>query len=244
MSQGRYINHFAKMLVLFAPLAIVGGCSDGATAPSNIVAAKAPAGFDRSVGVKAFRVDRRGTNQSIGDNQLKIPAGAICDPALSTYGPGEWDKPCIALTHPITITATVLENIDGEPYVDFQPALRFVPDKEVTLYLRAANHDFSTSMPVIDFCNNLGVCVDESENDPSLATHRVNGRSGMVARRIKHFSGYMINAGRACTDGCDGDGSAMLRRSGYMVASGMNLPAPDLDDFDQTPLDAGIKRNR
>src|SRR5437868_4642731 len=53
--------------------------------------------------------------------------GSICDPATSSYGPTEWDKPCTPATRPITITAKVWRTALGRVQVDFSPALRFVP---------------------------------------------------------------------------------------------------------------------
>ena len=118
------------------------------------------------------------------------------------------------------ITATVLAGPDGEPYIDFQPAMRFAPNKEVTLFFKDPKSGAKNI--AINYCNNLGYCVDESLNDPSLKPFRIN--KNIVGRRLGHFSGYVV--------AYDGDASTgMLRKSGYMVASGEDIS--DLIDPDK-----------
>jgi hypothetical protein len=220
-------RNYAKAFFAFLAIGLASACADSIVAPTGEVTFTAPAEFSRRVGVRVFKVDRYGTTQKIGSHTISIPAGAICDPALSSYGPGEWDKPCTPLSKPIVITATMLEDAQGNPYVDFQPALRFVPTKTVNLYLRSGKTDRPREM-TIKFCDNLGVCIDESLTDPSLVTQRV-GKSSLLVRRIKHFSGYSINVGDECpgtvTEELDGTlmcwEGTVERRSGYMVASGV-----------------------
>lgn len=231
MRHGQISRQSAKAVFAVVSIALAAACGDSAVAPTSEVAEfKAPAAFSRSVGLKAFRVGREGATERVGQHIINIPANAICDPLVSSYGAGEWDKPCKPLTRPIVITAVLLEDAEGNPYIDFQPALRFVPTKEVNLYLRSGKSEKARTLN-IEYCNNLGVCVDESLTDPSLVTRRV-GKSALLVRRIKHFSGYMISSGKVCDgeptselDGtlmCSGEGSIGLgRRSGYMVASGL-----------------------
>jgi hypothetical protein len=229
MRHSQISRNSAKAFFAFVTIGLATACTDTVAPPTNEVAAiHAPAAFNRTVGVQVFRVNHLGTTQLLGRHTLNIPADAICDPMTSSYGPTEWDKPCNLLKRSIVITATLLEDNEGRPYVEFEPALRFAPDKEVNLYLRSGRNS-SGSMLNIDYCNALG-CVDESLKDASLVTQRI-GRSAVLVRRIKHFSGYMISSGRACaampteemdgTQMCSG-GSSMARRSGYMVASGLN----------------------
>ena len=132
-----------------------------------------------------------------GGHLVTIPQGAVCDPALSSYGPGTWDDPCTAITRPITVTARTWHDERGHPRVDFTPRLRFAPTDDpvrmtwLLLYDRAAASDPSST---ILFCeNDVDECVDEALSDPSLVTLR-DPLSGYVYRRIKHFSGYNMAA--------------------------------------------------
>jgi hypothetical protein len=131
---------------------------------------------------------------SIGYNsKIDFPyaAGSICDPATSSYGSTEWDKPCRAATTSIAITAKNWYDVSGLPRTDFQPALRFVPGlrRSVTLYLRdRGGQGFG---PRIDFCSPSG-CVNEALTDPSLQTYY--DTSGWWYRTIKHFSGYSVTS--------------------------------------------------
>jgi len=222
------LSHLSRkhaMTMAATLLVAASACSDSTNAPANVVTARVPAGFDRVTGSISFVVGNRATNQALGKHNIYFADDAICDPQSSEYGPDFWDKNCRTVKKPITITATLYEDNKGEPYVDFQPALRFNPKSGVYLYMYASRLQNAT-FPVIKYCNDLGVCVDESLNDPSLGTFRYNSK--IIFRRIKHFSGYMISSGRSL----EGDevSISMARRSGYMVASG-------LSDVTDTPVD-------
>jgi hypothetical protein len=227
MQHSHISRKFAKTIVAFVTIGLAAACADSVVAPpTSVVKFKAPAGFNRIVGAMSFWAGPDGITQQLGKHTIDIPAGAICDPAVSTYGIGEWDKECTPLGHPIQITATLMEDDNGFPYVDFQPALRFVPTKEVNLYLRSGKGQMPQELGTL-YCDNNGVCVDESLQDASLAMQRI-GRSAILVRRIKHFSGYMIRAGDPCpgTLTQEEDGTWMCwvgdeKRGGYMVASGV-----------------------
>src|SRR5687768_12853716 len=74
--------------------------------------------------------------QSFGaGHQVTMPAGAVCDPATSGYGPGLWDAPCKPLTKPITFTVTSWDDVTGRPNAEFSPDVRFVPGAVVVLEL-------------------------------------------------------------------------------------------------------------
>ena len=243
MQHGHTSRNVAKTIFAFVTLGLAAACSDSTVAPTSEAAFKAPAAFNRTIGVKVFRVSGRdGATQRLGQHIINIPGGAVCDPATSTYGLGEWDKPCNVLKGSILITATMMEDVNHRPYVDFQPALRFVPTKEVTLYLRSGQTPTATSWN-IEYCTNAGFCYDESKNDASLATFRV-GRSAILGRRIKHFSGYSLAAGASCpgtvTEELDGTLmcnvlGGLTRRSGYILASG-------LADEHETPADTTSRK--
>ena len=215
----------AKTILAFVGLGLAGACSDSVSAPTSAVIHKAPAGYDQVVGVESFRYDpSQGVTERLGDHVLVIPAGGVCD-LSSSYGQGTWDDDCAPLTHAIVITATTYADAGGHPYVDFQPALRFVPSKETDLYLKDGKRD-QAGIATINYCSNLG-CVDESINDPSLVTQRV-GQSRVVVRRIKHFSGYLVAQGDYCPGTITVDPMGGLwcdlgafMRSGYMLASGL-----------------------
>jgi hypothetical protein len=227
-------RNYAKAFFAFVTIGLVSACADSTVAPTTEVSFKAPAAFSRNVGVKVFRMSKDGGTERLGSHTINFPAGSICDPAKSTYGPTEWDKPCTPLKGSILITATMLEDKDGNPYIDFQPALRFVPTKEVNLFLKQGRAKEARELNV-EYCNNAGVCIDESKTDASLIPQRL-GKSSILVRRIKHFSGYSIAAGKGCLgeltedltgslmSAMDGLGLNFDKRSGYMVASGLVKP--------------------
>jgi len=221
----------AKTLMAVLGLGLATACSDSvSTTPISQVSVQAPAGFDKIVGVQTFTYSpSTGVTQRLGDHVISIPAGAVCK-ADGYYATRQWDQPCTPVNHKVTFTATTFTNVDGVPYVEFQPAVRFAPNKEVDLYLRDGQHS-SPTVEAIYWCPTLGACVDES-SDATMATSRV-GKSSILVRRIKHFSGYVVISGADCTDGvvetlddgslyCNTDaGRGGASRSGYMVASGL-----------------------
>ena len=228
----RGLTTSAKTLMAVLGLGLATACSDTVSTPISQVSVQAPAGFNKVLGVQTFTyTPKSGVVQRLGDNVISIPAGAVCDPATSTYGVKFWDAPCNAVNHPIVFTATTFSNDAGVPYVEFQPAVRFAPTKEVDLYLRDGKRT-SAQLLAIYWCPTLGSCVDESTTDGAVATHRV-GKSSILVRRVKHFSGYVVVSGGDCTDGtietlddgslyCNTDALRGADRSGYMVASGLS----------------------
>jgi hypothetical protein len=219
----------AKTLLAVVGFGLLGACADSVSAPTAEITAKNPAGFSKLVGTTTFVYNPgTGVTKRFGDHMIVIPAGAICDLG-SSYGFGQWDKPCNASTKSIVITALSFVDNDGHPYVDFQPALRFVPSKEVFLYMRDGVRDGSHVVS-IQYCATPVSCTDESKNDPSVATKRI-GHSRILYRRLKHFSGYVINTGDECSgtietldDGtlwCNTDSRGGDSRSGYVVATGL-----------------------
>ena len=40
-----------------------------------------------------------------GVHKITFPAQSVCDPAVTRYGPTEWDKPCRPATQPVRIRA-------------------------------------------------------------------------------------------------------------------------------------------
>ena len=131
-------------------------------------------------------------------NTLTFPAGSVCDPNNSTYGPTEWDKPCKAARYSVTETVTAWLDAKGHPRVDFSPNLRFVPSVLPTGWVNITFGDMAASLDPwynILYCASVGSgCVDESKTDASLLTVH-DPVTGQVMRRLKHFSGYLVGAG-------------------------------------------------
>jgi hypothetical protein len=226
------MHYSAKAFIALAAVALVGACADNTASPvAHAPKVFAPANYEQVGSAVSFRVNNaEGITKLVGSHVINIPAGAICDLATSGYGETFWDKSCEPLLGSVVITATVFSGPDGQPYVDFQPAMRFAPNKEVMLFMKEGREDGS-KVASIKYCNDSGVCVDESINDPSLRPFRI-GRTSILGRRIKHFSGYVVRFEWECPgtatpleDGqgyfCD-DGTG-FRRSGYMVASGEDI---------------------
>ena len=130
----------------------------------------------------------------MGTFKLVIPANAICSLATSSYGPTEWDQPCVPEAGTVTITVRTWTDASGHARTDFQPHMRFNPAAEpVILTLK----DKAGVQPgaVIVYCADLASsCVDESLTDPSLVTSR-DPNNGNFYRRVKHFSGYAVASG-------------------------------------------------
>jgi hypothetical protein len=230
MRHGQTMRNYAKAFFAFAAISMVGACADqnvsAPTVGAKSAAFKAPANYLTIGTTTVFTVNNStGAIQRIEDHVLAVPAGAIC--ALnSTYGSTEWDKPCTPLSGSVTFTATVLQGPDGEPFIDFQPSVRFSPTKQVMLFFKNTSTKAGTLAVV--YCNNLGTCHDESLSDASLKPFRV-GTTSMIGRRVKHFSSYTVWTVDECPSGnvtIEGDGTiwchdgGLARKSGYMVASG------------------------
>jgi hypothetical protein len=144
-----------------------------------------------SDGSYSFVIDpSQAQSLSLGASHLDIPANAVCDLASSSYGVGHWEDSCDAQTDTFTVTAVVRNAASDHPSVDFEPALRFSPDKQVGLYLYVTNDATLDASRVVKYCNANG-CLDESLNDASLVSS-VDLENRVVFRRIKHFSGYVV----------------------------------------------------
>ena len=154
-----------------------------------------------------FTVTPKGGVFMIGNHAVVIPARSICNPNTSSYGPGTWDSACRPLERDLTIHAVVRVE-RGRTWVDFSPALRFVPSDNpsnwawIYIYTPKATGARDLSSFNILYASSIGgATTDESLTDPTLRTY-VDTHSGFSARRIKHFSGY-TSSGRACDGGPD-----------------------------------------
>ena len=115
---------------------------------------------------------------------------SVCDVAASSYGMGTWNDACAPQTDSMTITAVVRNAATDHPSVEFQPALRFNPTKQVWLYMAVTNQATLDATKVLWYCNETS-CMDESQTDADLKSY-VDTKNFMVFRRIKHFSGYVV----------------------------------------------------
>lgn len=139
----------------------------------------------------------------VGNNAVVFPAKSICNPAKSSYGPDTWDSPCEAARQPITIHAEVRTAKLGT-WVDFTPALRFVPSNNSTkwvwiyMYTPTVVGASDLSKFGILYSNKLGATgVDDASVDKTLRTY-VDTWGGYSSRRVKHFSGFVASSGRDC----------------------------------------------
>ena len=194
-------------LLTLAASGLLAGCHGESTAPAALKSAvvtsqRSP--FVPSAAAKAlvgvadgsyqFTVDPTVAQSiNLGPNYLSLPANSVCSLASSSYGASFWNDACVPETAPVTITAVVRDATTDHPSIDFFPAMRFNPATNVGLYLYVPTgmDDFLRKW-VLKYCNDANVCADESLSDPDLksAADLVNK---MVFRRIKHFSGYLVN---------------------------------------------------
>lgn len=214
------MRQFSRLLAVSLPLLVAAACSDSSTSPQVSASrslSAAPA-FDYSGGGRlsfgdrqvSFTVTPAGGSFAVNNMvTVAFPANSVCDPALSTYGAGEWDNACVTATRAITVTATTRLTLNGMQ-VDFQPNLRFSPDKQVILStdlfastIRMGSSFFSAYpsalRPLAMFYSpSIGAQpVADYATDPSAIT-QIDLRSGRVWRRVKHFSGYLMGSGAAC----------------------------------------------
>ena len=199
---------------------VIAGCQEHtSTAPaaaSDASAALAPEGRPQlgvgDVGSTTntktdFTVSPAGGVFTVGGVAVVFPAGSICDPTTSSYGPGTWDQPCQAATSSIRIHAVVRTAKKGV-WVDFSPALRFVPSASpsqwVWLYMNNANASAqSLSTFTIKYAKGIG---DNGDDESALdSTVRTYFDGSLLFRRIKHFSGYTSSSGRACDPAVETD---------------------------------------
>ena len=149
-----------------------------------------------------FTLDPQGGQVKVGDFTLDYPANAVCDPATSGYGDDMWELPCETLNEPITITATYWW-VNKNAFVDFQPDIRFSPDKEVFISTkRGAKKAEDLDAFTMFYFKQVGgtwYFYNDGSVDPSVATQR-DFNSKRVWRRVKHFSGISLSSGALCEE--------------------------------------------
>ena len=171
----------------------------------------ATARTDDSV-VVDFTVTPSGGWFAVGYNAVYFPPNSICEPTTSGYGPETWDRPCTPATRPIAIRARAGAGLNDRGWVHFDTHLRFVPSNHPLRWVRIYmwSRELRAPRPVSaqaraemeDLYRILWVPspgaepVDESLRDATLETQVLWG-TGLVTRRVKHFSGYVVGSGRA-----------------------------------------------
>ena len=200
-------------ILLVVPALIIMGCSDQPSAPEASASVeegpflKVIPTYSHDKKSADIVVEPSGGYFVLGSHVVWFPANSICDPATSSYGVTEWDKPCTAITQPINIHAELREQ-DGRSWIDFSPELRFVPsnDENQWVYLfmwttaAQAKELTRKNAPPILWSPAIGMPgIDESLTDPTMKT-KWDRRLGGVYRRIKHFSGYNVYSGRSAVE--------------------------------------------
>ncbi len=184
---------------------LLGGCSGEVSSPaadSNKTvegnSMYAPTSADKALigvldGTYSVTFDpKKDVSFALGPNHLDIPGKSVCDLLLSGYGEDYWDKPCNPQTLPVTLTVVIKNAASDHPSINFFPAMRFNPSKNVQLYMyapRVSEHDAKNWL--MSYCPDLGECFDESLTDGSLTTV-IDYKHEMLFRRVKHFSGYTV----------------------------------------------------
>ena len=195
-------------LALFTMLTSVVACSEQATSPMTRNAPQGAPNLDIIVNRIAedstnadFTVTPTGGTFVLGPHAIHFPANSICDPLLSSYGVGEWDNDCVPATTDIQIHAEIRSD-SGVSTIDFSPALRFVPsansDNYVWLLMKTdAAKTLDPRLFNIWWKQHAGSeLVNEAAADTSLRTY-VWQSGGVVFRRVKHFSVFVVH------DGCE-----------------------------------------
>jgi hypothetical protein len=203
-----------EVLALTLTAMLAAGCSDSAVAPKA-----APASLDATIvggGATAaltsvdtlrftFVIDpSRNVTYNLGaGNMIVFPAHSLCDVNKSSYGNGEWDKPCTPAVYPATIHTKAWLDTRGLAHVDFDRHVRFVPTSNPAGWVMLSLYDYGAATLAwlhIEYCKDVqdaakDNCRDESKDDPTLATVK-NPLTGQYTRRLKHFSGYSLTSGR------------------------------------------------
>ena len=184
---------------------LLGACSGEVTAPAAapsraieassmfVPSASAKALIGVADGTYSMTLDpRKDQSFPLGPNRLDIPANAVCDLGTSGYGAAYWDKSCTPEQQPLTLTVVIKNASSLHPSMNFFPAMRFNPDKNVQLFIYAPNVSKTDAKNwLMYYCPDSSKCVDESLTDSDLLT-QIDYSANVVFRRVKHFSGYMV----------------------------------------------------
>ncbi len=199
----------ARTIAFFAIAAALAACSESSMAPAiqapESTQFAAGGGATTQLSVKdtirfSITIDpSRNVYYDLGaGNSLVFPSGSLCD-LNSSYGDKEWHKSCKGAKAPLTVNVMAWLDKHGHARIDFDKHVRFVPSTNPAKWVMITFADLeaaNNSLFNIDYCPSKdSKCKDESDKDPSLAVTR-DPVTGKVYRRIKHFSGYNVAAGR------------------------------------------------
>ena len=190
---------------LLAGAALLGACSSEVTSPKATPqhVTEATSMFVPSASAKALIGVADGTyavmfnpgqDQQfyLGPNHLSLPANSVCNLLTSGYGAAYWDAPCTPQTGPMILTVVIKNAASVNPSIQFYPAMRFNPDKQVQLFMYAPNVSKTDAKNwTMLYCTDLNLCIDESAKDKSLTTS-IDYDHNVLFRRVKHFSGYTV----------------------------------------------------
>ncbi|HEX9484762.1 MAG TPA: hypothetical protein VF929_09270 [Gemmatimonadaceae bacterium] len=214
-----------KTVSTLVTMVVIAGCQDhSATAPvgattgpvSVLMAPEGRPQLDRGNNAAGsnndttvdFVVPPSGGTFLVGNHAVVFPANSICNPEGSSYGVGTWDDSCEPARGAVKIHAVVRTATSGT-WVDFSPALRFVPSSNprqwvwLFMYNPAVVGATDLSKFTINYSLTIGDAgIDESLTDPSLRTY-VDQNSATSLRRIKHFSGYTVSGYSSCDPAAD-----------------------------------------
>jgi hypothetical protein len=225
-------------VALVAMSAALAACSENMTAPTaDLPDAPVVEGSTQDLGPRdtitfSMTIDpNRQTVANLGSgNTVTFPAGSVCDPYRSSYGDGEWDKPCTKATFSVTVNVMIWTDRWGHARVDFDKHIRFVPSNNPSQWVVITFADLQASLdPLFNilYCaSSYSSCRDESKTDYSLKPTK-NPITGKITRRIKHFSGYNVAAGRdddTPTDDYRWWGAANMTTNPTLLVATINPP--------------------
>jgi hypothetical protein len=204
------VNNARKLFLTVAAM-LAAGCVDNVVAPralsvvdSTIPGGGATAALTQTDTLRfSFFIDpKKSSTYDLGEgNTITFPVGAVCELTTSSYGIGEWDKPCAISKGSVTINTKAWLDANGYPRVDFDKHVRFVPSKDPKHWVMLTLSDYGAGTfpwSKINYCpsSDAADCVDESVMDSTLVT-TTDPITGKLSRRVKHFSGYSLTSGRS-----------------------------------------------
>src|SRR4051812_8935197 len=146
-----------KVAVL-AVSVLLAACGDSTVAPRANTSTSTIAGGGATASLTgwdtlrfSFTIDpSRNTTYWLGQgNSIVFPAGSLCDPTTSTYGPGQWDAPCAIAPRTLTVNAKAWLDSQGHPRIDFDQHIRFAPSIDPTKWVVLTFTDYRGSLTVM-----------------------------------------------------------------------------------------------
>src|SRR3954463_5904074 len=143
-------------LLVGAVAALAVACRDSSVAPArSATSLSAAASPSLSAGgnnqnrtlLGTIELSPNGGTYHVGDFDIVMPAGAVCAPATTKYGPRYWDDDCTPTATSITVNV-IAKKQGNHVSVDFQPDLRFRPSAGWVVVQTSAYNDLLTSPAV------------------------------------------------------------------------------------------------